>query len=153
MATIVLNNGTLVARPRPSLEDLVDRLMAALRWVQPETRQRSMAKTIHDARRMRKAGDIGGALALFDGVDTKNVSAKEARWAYAEWLSLTRRRFGDRDVLVYSPDAGQAAALVPHDDGALEVMAALGMRWKPGKLASRSSLRGLKTLVKGGSSC
>ena len=90
MATIVLNKRTLVARPRSSLEALVDRLMAALRWVQSKTRQRSMAKNNHDVRRMKKAGDLDGALALFDGVDTKNVSAREARWAHAEWLSLTR---------------------------------------------------------------
>ena len=38
MATIVLNKRTLVARPRSSLEALVDRLMAALRWVQSKTR-------------------------------------------------------------------------------------------------------------------
>ena len=57
-----------------------------------------------------------------------------------------RRRFGDRDALVYSQGTGRAAALVPRDDGSLEVAAVLGMRWEPGKLVSRRSLRGLKPL-------
>ena len=41
--------------------------------------------------------------------------------------------------------------LAPHPGGASEVLAVLGMRWEPGKLVSRRSLRGLRPLAKGGS--
>ena len=51
--------------------------------------------------------------------------------------------------MVYSQGTGKAAAMVPTGDGALEVAAVLGMRWEPGKLVSRRSLRGLKPLVGG----
>ena len=61
------------------------------------------------------------------------------------------RRSGGGNVLVYSQGAGRAAALVPRGDGSLEVAAVLGLRWEPGKLVSRRSLRGLKPL-RGGAS-
>ena len=149
-ATTIGGTGT---RPRPSLEELVDRLMAALFRAEPETATQaetpSVARSVHEARRLRQAGDIDGALAVFAGVDTARAETREARWAYAEWTDLVRRRFGDRDALVYSQGAGQAAALVPTDDGGtLEVAAVLGMRWKPGKAVSRRSLRGLRPLAK-----
>ena len=153
-ATATLSNRTLAeGRTRPSLEELVDRLMAALFREQPETATptQSVARSVHDARRMRKTGDLDGALAVFAGVDTARVETKEARWAYAEWLALAKRRFGDGELLVYSQGAGRAAALVPRGDGSLEVVAALGMRWQGGKVVSRRSLRGLKPL-KGGAS-
>ena len=147
-ATTIGGTGT---RPRPSLEELVDRLMAALFRAEPETAPQaetpSVARSVHEARRLRQAGDLDGALAVFAGVDT----AREARWAYAEWTDLVKRRFGDRDALVYSQGTGKAAALVPWDDGSLEVAAVLGMRWERGKLVSRRSLRGLKPL-RGGAS-
>ena len=74
----------------------------------------------------------------------------QARWAYAEWLDLARRRFGDSGALVYSPGTGPAAVLAPWGDGpALEVLAVLGMRWLPGKTVSRRSLRGLRPLDRG----
>ena len=76
----------------------------------------------------------------------RGAETREARWAYAEWTDLVRRRSGDRDVLVYSQGTGRAAALVPRSDGSLEVAAVLGMRWEPGKLVSRRSLRGLRAL-------
>ena len=41
----------------------------------------------------------------------------QARWAYAEWLDLARRRFRDGGALVYSPGTGRAAVLAPRDDG------------------------------------
>ena len=75
----------------------------------------------------------------------------EARWAYDEWLSLARRRYDGGDAALYSPGTGRAAVLAQRDDQTLEVLAALGMRWKPGRTVSRRSLRGLKTL-KGGAS-
>ena len=149
-ATTIGGTGT---RPRPSLEELVDRLMAALFRAEPETAVQtatpSVARSVHEARRLRQAGDIDGALAVFAGVDAAQAETREARWAYAEWTDLVRRRSGDGNVLVYSQGTGRAAALVPRDDGSLEVAAVLGMRWEPGKLVSRRSLRGLKPL-KGG---
>ena len=105
-----------------------------------------MARSVHEARRLRQAGDLDGALAVFAGVDAAKTATREVRWAYAEWTDLVRRRSGDRNVLVYSQGTGRAAALVPKADGALEVAAVLGMRWKPGKVVSRHSLRGLRPL-------
>ncbi len=150
-ATTIGGTGT---RPRPSLEELVDRLMAALFRAEPETAAQaetpSVARSVHEARRMRQAGDIEGALAVFAGVDTARAETREARWAYAEWTALVKRRFGDRELLVYSQGAGRAAALTSRDDGSLEVVAVLGMRWQLGRVVSRRSLRGLKPLAKGG---
>ena len=149
-ATTIGGTGT---RPRPSLEELVDRLMAAMFRAEPETAPKtetpSVARSVHEARRLQQAGDLDGALAVFAGVDTARAETREARWAYAEWTDLVRRRFGDRDALVYSQGAGRAAALVPKDDGSLEVAAVLGMRWEPGKAVSRRSLRGLRPLSGG----
>ena len=127
--------------------------MAALFRAEPETAPKtetetpSMARSVHEARRLRQAGDLDGALAVLAGADTARAETREARWAYAEWTDLVRRRFGDRDALVYSQGTGKAAALVPSgDDGTLEVAAVLGMRWEPGKVVSRRSLRGLRSL-------
>ena len=129
--------------------------MAALFRAEPETAPKtetpSVARSVHEARRLRQAGDLDGALAVFGGVDAARAETREARWAYAEWSDLVRRRFGDRDALVYSQGTGKAAALVPTGDGALEVAAVLGMRWQAGKVVSRRSLRGLKPL-RGGAS-
>ena len=66
-------------------------------------------------------------------MNTANAETSEARWAYAEWLDLVKRRFGDKELVVYSQGTGRAAALCPKDDGTLEVLAALGMRWQPGR--------------------
>ena len=155
MTTATLATGTrtmeTAGRPRRSLEELVDQLIAAMFKEQPQTATAtetpSMAKSVHEARRMRQAGDIDTALAVLAGMDVAKAERHEARWAYAEWTDLVRRRFGDRDALVYSQGSGRAAALVPTDDGGtLEVVAVLGMRWRPGKLVSRRSLRGLRPL-------
>ena len=155
MTTAVMNNRTMdtAVRPRRSLEELVDRLVAALFSEETETAvpaataTQSVARSVHEARRMRQAGNLDGAMAVLAGVDTAKAETKQARWAYAEWKQLVRRRFGDRDVLVYSQATGRAAALVPTGgDGALEVVAVLGMRWRPGKLVSAHSLRGLRPL-------
>ena len=126
-ATTIGGTGT---RPRPSLEELVDRLMTALFRAEPETvaPAQSIARSVHEARRLRQTGDLEGALAVFAGVDAAKAETKEARWAYAEWTDLVRRRYGDGNVLVYSQGAGRAAALVPRDDGSLEVAAVLGLR-------------------------
>ena len=152
-ATTIGGTGT---RPRAGLEALVDRLMAALFGDEPETTTgtapaQSMARSVHEARRLRQAGDLEGALAVLAGVDAATATTREARWAHAEWVDLARRRFGDRGVLLYRQGAGRAAALAPRDDGALEVVAVLGMRWQPGKTVSRRSLRGLRPLKEGAS--
>ena len=152
-ATLATGNRTMTeARPRTSLEELVDRLMAALFKEQETasaTETASVAKSVHEARRLRQTGDVDGALAVLAGTDTTKAEPHQARWAYAEWTDLVKRRFGDRDTLVYSQGAGQAAALVPAGNGGtLEVAAVLGMRWRPGKVVSERSLRGLRPLAK-----
>ena len=152
MTTATLATGTrsmdTVDRPRRSLEELVDQLMAALFKAQePETVEPSAARSIHEARRLRQAGDVDGALAVLAGVDAATAETKEVRWAFSEWTQLVKWRFGGRGALVYSQGTGRAAALAPHSDGgSLEVVAVLGMRWRPGKVVSRRSLRGLRPL-------
>ena len=146
-ATLATGNRTQVVQPRRSLEELVDRLMAALFPAQPETAATpGVARSVHEARRLRQAGNVDGALAVLAGMDAAQATTKEARWAFSEWRQMVRRRFGDRDALVYSLGAGRAAALAPRADGALEVVAVLGLRWKTGKLVSRRSLRSLRPL-------
>ena len=113
-----------------------------------QTEPLSVARSVHEARRLRQAGDIDGALRSSPAW-TRQGRRPGSRWAYAEWTDLVRRRFGDRGALVYSQGAGRAAALVPtSDDGTLEVAAVLGMRWPPGKVVSGRSLRGLRPLAK-----
>ena len=148
-ATLATGNRTMetVGRPRRSLEELVDQLMAALfKEEEPETAEPSAVRSIHEARRLRQAGDVDTALAVLAGVDTAKAAPREARWAFSEWSQMVKRRFGDRDPMVYSQGTGRAAALVPHGDGMFEVVAVLGMRWRPGKVLSGRSLRGLRPL-------
>ena len=159
MTTATLATGTrsmdTVDRPRRSLEELVDQLMAAMGFKDPETETAEAAETgavrsIHEARRLRQSGDVDGALAVLAGVDAEKAETKEARWAFSEWTQLVKRRFGGRGALVYSQGTGRAAALVPTGDGGtLEVAAVLGMRWRPGKVVSGRSLRGLRPLTGG----
>ena len=155
MTTMTLET-TTAAAGRPTLEELVDRLLTALLGDTGRTAP-SVAQAIHEARRLRQSGDLDGALAAFGGVRTADASDSELRWLYAEWLDVARRRFTDGGTLLYSPATGQAAALVAAGSGdgnTLEVVAVLGMRWPVGKLVSKRSLRGLKHLHnnKGGSS-
>ena len=151
MTTMTLETPT--AAGRPTLDELVDRLLAALLGDTGRTAP-GPAQAIHEARRLRQSGDLDGALAAFGGVKTADASDSELRWLYAEWLDIVRRRFTDGGTLLYSPAMGKAAALLERGDGSLEVVAALGMRWPVGKLVSKRSLRGLKHLHnnKGGSS-
>ena len=156
MTTATLATGTrsmdTVDRPRPSLEELVDQLMAAMGFKEeePETAEPSAPRSIHEARRLRQAGDVDTALAVLADVDTAKAAQREARWAFSEWTQLVKRRFGGRGALVYSQGTGRAAALVPTGDGGtLEVAAVLGMRWRPGKVVSGRSLRGLRPLTGG----
>ena len=136
------------ARPRRSLEELVDQLFEAMGFKEePETAELSAPHAIHEARRLRQAGDIDGALSVLAGMDLAKAETRESRWAFSEWKGLARLRFGDRDAVLYGQGTGRAAALVPCGDGTLEVVAVLGMRWKPGKLVSERSLRGLRPPV------
>ena len=164
-ATVVAGNRTMdtmdtMDRPRRSLEELVDQLMAALFKVEEpraatqtasaETAEPSAVRSIHEARRLRQAGDVDTALTVLAGVDAAKATQREARWAFSEWTQLVRRRFGGSGALVYSQGTGKAAALVPTGDGGtLEVAAVLGMRWRPGKVVSGRSLRGLRPLAGG----
>ena len=157
-ATLVAGNRTMdtVDRPRRSLEELVDQLMAAMGFKEEpetasaETAEPSAVRSIHEARRLRQSGDVDGALVVLAGVDAAQAETKEVRWAFSEWTQLVKRRFGGRGALVYSQGTGRAAALVPTGDGGtLEVAAVLGMRWRPGKVVSGRSLRGLRPLTGG----
>ena len=138
---------------RPTLEELVDRLIDAFIGDDTPTPPRSsLARGIHEARRLRRVGDLDGGLAVFAGLDSEGATDGEQRWAYAEFLGLARGRFPGEEALVYSPGVGRAAVLTPSDEGTLEVRAVLGMRWRPGKVVSQRSLRGLKPLARGGAS-
>ncbi len=152
MATTTMSTAATVTGDRPghSLEELVDRIFEALLGGTPEAKQ-SIARFVHEARRLRQQDDLDGALAVLAGADLVQASEQQTRWVYGEWIGIARRRFSDREAAVYSPGAGRAAVLAPHPGGALEVLAVLGMRWEPGKLVSRRSLRGLRSLAKGGS--
>ena len=148
-ATLVTHGRTMdteTARPRRSLEELVDRLFEAMFGVETETAEPRATRTIHEARRLRQAGDVDAALGVIDGMDMGKVTPREVRWAFSEWKSLVKRLFGDREVALYSQGTGRAAVLAPHGNGTLEVVAALGMRWRPGKVVSKRSLRGLRPL-------
>ena len=100
---------TEVRRQR-SLEELVDRLIDALFKDEAEP---SVTRSIHEARRLRQAGDIDAALTVLGSVDTGRATPREVRWASSEWRDLVKRRFGDREVMVYSQRKGRAAALIP----------------------------------------
>ena len=149
-ATLAIGNRTTdtEARPRRSLEELVDRLIDALFTANTETAEGSATRSIHEARRLRQSGDLDTALAVLGSVNVAQATPRETRWAFSEWKQMVRRRFGDRGAVLYSQGAGRAAALVPQGDGGmLAVAAVLGMRWQPGKVVSGRSLRGLRPLV------
>ena len=154
LATIATLETTVSAR-RPTLDELVDRLLAAVLGSgagEPEPAP-GLIKGVHEARRLRQSGDLDGALAVLADVDIGQAADGQLRWLYAEWLDIARRRFAGGNAALYSPGTGQAAVLVPTDNygnGTLEVAAVLGMRWPVGKTVSRRSLRGLKPLLKGG---
>ena len=138
-------------RPSPTLEELVDRLIDALFGLDPAVPPRtSPARAIHEARRLRQTGELDEALAVFADLDLTGATEGEVRWTTAEFLDLARRRFGDDDARLYRAGSGRAAVLTPLDERTLEVSVVLGMRWRPGKLVSRRSLRGLRPLGMGG---
>ena len=140
-----------VTAPRPTLEQLVDRIIDAIFGLDETVRPLTTpARVIHDARRLRQSGDLNEALAIFAELDLTDASDGERRWAYAEFLDLAGRRFAGADAWLYSPATGRAAVLTPCGTAALQVEAALGLRWRPGKVVSRRSLRGLRPLAAGG---
>ena len=151
MTTMAMNNHTL--------EELVDRLLVALLGdgtggEMDSAPTPSLSRSVHEARRLRQSTDLDGALSMLAEVDTAGATDAQIRWLYAEWLDIARRRFAGAQAMLYSSGTGRAAALVPTDDdnATLEVAAVLGMRWPVGKQVSRRSLRGLKSLTKGGES-
>ena len=148
-ATLVAGNRTTdtVDRPRRSLEELVDRLIDALFTANTETEESSATRSIHEARRLRQSGDVDTALAVLGSVNVAQATPREARWAFSEWKQMVRRRFGGGKIMLYSQGTGRASALVPQGDGTMEVAAVLGMRWRPGKVVSGRSLRGLRPLA------
>ena len=108
-ATMVTHGRTMdtdMVRPRRSLEELVDRLIDALFKEETETAEPSAVRSIHEARRLRQADEIDEALGVFASVDMAKAETREARWAYAEWTGVVKRRFGDREALVYSQGTG-----------------------------------------------
>ena len=71
-ATMATHGGTTDPQTmgrRPSLEELLDRVFAALFKEEPETAEQSATRMVHQARRLRQSGDIDGALAVLSGVD------------------------------------------------------------------------------------
>ena len=152
-ATVRLNDRMVTERPERRLEELAGLVIDALLASIGGKRERSVARAVHDARRQRQAGDLDGAMAALADLDPADASETEARWAYGEWLGLVRRRFAGSGAAVYSPGTGRAAVLAPTDgeDGMLEVLTVLGMRWQPGQRISRRSLRGLRPLAGGAS--
>ena len=152
MATTTIETGAPKAGDRTgrTLEELVDRVFEALLGAAPEPAP-GIARSVHEARRLRRQGELDSALAVLASADLTETTERETRWLYGEWLAIARRRFAGREAVVYSPGTGRAAVLAPHPGGALEALAVLGLRWEPGKVVSRRSLRGLRPLAKGGS--
>ncbi|MYE06098.1 MAG: hypothetical protein F4Y04_02565 [Chloroflexi bacterium] len=152
MTTITMVSPSSAGR----LEELVDRLLAALFPPEPEPSETApnLVRTVHNARRLRQSGDVDGALAVFNIVDPAGATEGQLRWLYGEWLDIVRRRFAGDNAALYSPATGKAAVLLPLDGDAkaLTVIAVLGMRWPVGKAVSHRSLRGLRSLAKGGGS-
>ncbi len=138
---------------RGRLEELVDRLMATLTFrVNPEmtpvAASSDLVRDIHQSRRHRQEGNLDRALETLAGANPASAAPQHGRWAFTEWRQLVGRRFGHREVLVYSQETGRAAALVPGGHGGtLEVVAVLGMSWRPGKLVSRRSLQSRRSPV------
>ena len=132
-------------RPTVALEPLVDRLIAAI-FGRDDAPQEplSIGKAVHEARLLRREGKLDDALLTLADSDASHASLHQRRWLYNEWLELVHRRFGRRQTVVYTQGDGHAAALEQVAPGDLEVIATLGMKWRPGKVVSRRSLRGLR---------
>ncbi len=143
--TMTMTNQETVGT-RHSLEELVDRVMDAVLGQTSREAPQSVARSVHDARRLRRSGDTDGALAVLGGVDVRRATEGETRWAYSEWLGLARRRFAGSGALLYCQGTGRGAVLFPAGEDMLEVAAAIGIRWRSGHVVSRRSVRGLRPL-------
>ena len=91
-ATLVTHGRMLdteTVRPRRSLEELVDRLFAAMGFTdEPETAEPSATRSIHEARRLRQVGDVDTALAALGDVNVAKATPREARWVFSEWRQM-----------------------------------------------------------------
>ena len=166
-ATLTAGNRTMdtaVVRPRRSLEELVDQLMAAMFPARPaavvveatvaetetptETAPQSVARSVHEARRLRQAGDVDGALAVLGGADMAEAESHEARWAFSEWKQLVKRRFGGRMTpwSTARERAGPPRWRPRATAGRLRSSRSWECAGEPGKLVSGRSLRGLRPL-------
>ncbi len=147
-ATVAIGNRTMdtADRPRRSPEALVDRLIETLFPAQTETAEPSLTRTIHEARRLRQAGDVDGALGLLAGMDTAKATPRELLWAFSERTGLVNRRFGGRDALLYRQGVGRAALLVPRGDGLLEPVAVLGCAGGPARRSRSAPCGGWSSL-------
>ena len=111
-ATMTVGNPkTGSVRPRRSLEELVDRLMATLTFrVEPEMTpvdaSQRLVRDIHQSRRLRQEGNLDGALQTLAGAVPASASPQSARWAFTEWRQLVGRRFGHRGPMVYTLGTG-----------------------------------------------
>ena len=167
MTTATMTIGTRLmdstARPRRGLEELLGNLMRALTFIEepassssdsprvettPPPGQRNVACAIHEARRLRQAGHPDRALETLAAGDLATAEPNQARWAFTEWRQLVKRRYCTANPLVYTQGTGRAAALIPRGDNLLQVVAVLGMSWRPGKIVSQRSLRCLRPLGK-----
>ena len=78
-ATVAIGNRTMdteMVWPRRSLEELVDRLMAAMFGDETEKAEPNATRAIHEARRLRQAGDIDGGLAVLAGTDAAKATSE-----------------------------------------------------------------------------
>ena len=108
-ATVAIGSRTMdtADRPRRSLEELVDRLFAAMGFgEEQEIAEQSATRSIHEARRLRQDGDVDGALAALGNANVATATPREARWAFSEWSQLVKRRFGDRRTVLYTQGTG-----------------------------------------------
>ena len=96
-ATMTVGNPkTGSVRPRRSLEELVDRLMATLTFrVEPEMApvdaSADLVRDIHQSRRLRQEGNLDGALQTLAGAVPASASPQLTRWAFTEWKQLVRQ--------------------------------------------------------------
>ena len=92
-ATLTAGNRMMKAeRPRRSLEELVDRVFAAMGFgEETEKAEASVTRSIHEARRLRQVGDTDSALDVLGGMDIAKAETREARWAFSEWKQLVKR--------------------------------------------------------------
>ena len=77
MTTMTMTNQPVTA-PGRSLEELVDRVMDAVLG-KASGEPQSVARSVHDARRLRRSGGTGGAMAVLGGVDVRGATDGEAR--------------------------------------------------------------------------